>query len=513
MNCFEAELPLDICEARSLEVLSMNGLRASAGCAKSARFPFSGVLMFNIIGGTLPDCVWLMPNLVVLHMVGNGLKGDMISEIPRSSKIQDLSLSHNRLGGAIPRNVQNVNSVDLSHNQISQMYVDSEELILHDYLDLEINRLSGRLPVWKLRNVSELNVLRGNMFSCETIPANDEFENDYICGSSDLDESLIVFGSSLVAAGCLFLGMTMLVCLIADDNFLRGSESDSIRRRSQSAAMKAVWSLAAEVHQLRLYMNRNAWEVQLEKQIKNLQPIAALCKMFKTISLLFVHSFGVLMLCCLPIYVIRGLDYGEDVVYSTHTDTYTWFWTFAYMRGAVPATLIMSTWSITLGFYFYHIMIRPLLKLELDKKSSSNVGGVSIDDISCSKIHSDSISRTITPESGEVVLSWWTILSLLVNAAVSVVVNVMYILATQQPLSTEVQFFIQLSLALFRVIYSYTVFPFMTRSIVDPIANIRYRGRLLMVSNLIIPFMVTGFASPSCFQVGNNCSITIDFTL
>jgi hypothetical protein len=49
--------------------------------------------------------------------------------------------------------------------------------------------------------------------------------------------------------------------------------------------------------------------------------------------------------------------------------------------------------------------------------------------------------------------------------------------------------------------YAYGMFPLLSGPILDPIANISYRLRLLTVNNLVIPCLVTAFRSPACFQV------------
>ena len=35
-----------------------------------------------------------------------------------------------------------------------------------------------------------LSILQGNLFSCNSIPQNDEFSRDYVCGSQNLNDSL-----------------------------------------------------------------------------------------------------------------------------------------------------------------------------------------------------------------------------------------------------------------------------------------------------------------------------------
>ena len=63
-------------------------------------------------------------------------------------------------------------------------------------LDLSINRLLGRLPA--LLNGSNVNVLQGNLFGCDELPASDPDRSDYVCGFSDFNLSatfaITVFG-------------------------------------------------------------------------------------------------------------------------------------------------------------------------------------------------------------------------------------------------------------------------------------------------------------------------------
>ena len=79
MNCFDEKLPLALCSAWQVEVLSLNGLRAAEGCADRVVVPLLGVGLFNTIGGTVPSCVWALRNLSVLHLTGNGLSGQLVN--------------------------------------------------------------------------------------------------------------------------------------------------------------------------------------------------------------------------------------------------------------------------------------------------------------------------------------------------------------------------------------------------------------------------------------------------
>jgi hypothetical protein len=327
-----------MCRAASIEVLSLNGLGAAGGCKNTVQFPFTGVSLFNTIGGTLPGCVWHLPNLTTLHLTGNGLTGDLISRLPSHSRLADLSLSHNKFSGTIPLHIQKVRAVDLSRNQFSGRYEDYEELWTTTSVNVEINRLSGQLPMSKLENVSDLNMLRGNMFSCDTIPSNDDYVDDYVCGSEDLNEALKVFAAALSFASLI----AVAVCLSAS-----------------TARWPTSFQSCPQRHLTRLYMYMTCHDQQHSAD-ESLQAIAALCDKFKKTAWLFLQLLFVMMAIGAPIYIMRGRD-GDNTL-STHTNTYSWFWTLAYLRGVVPSSSILIAWVVTLTFSFYCIILVPLIK-------------------------------------------------------------------------------------------------------------------------------------------------------
>ena len=154
VNCFEKELPMSICSAEQVDVLSLNGLRAAEGCKNRVVFPLSDVGLFNTVGGTVPSCVWSLRNLSVLHLTGNGLSGELIDSLPKNSQMTDLSLSHNQLSGTIPLDILSIANLDLSHNQLDGEYVARMRSLSDSNISLEINRLSGQLPVSSLELVS-----------------------------------------------------------------------------------------------------------------------------------------------------------------------------------------------------------------------------------------------------------------------------------------------------------------------------------------------------------------------
>lgn len=463
VNCFHAELPTAMCEASTVEVLSLNGLGTAEGCPNAIKVPFTGVSLFNDIGGTLPECVWHLRNLTTLHVAGNGLTGTVISRLPDHSSLVDLSLSHNQFSGSIPLGVQLVEKVDLSYNQFSGKYEEyTGGTWKSNFIDVEINRLSGQLPVARLENVSSLYILKGNMFSCDSIPSGDKLSSEYTCGSDDLNESLYVFCSSVVVISCVALA----VCVASIS--------------SNGGSKRSLWH-SARKHFCRFSgVTTNVTDVE-----------SPLCDKFSRIKWLFLQLLVVMLVTASPVYIVRDRD-----DYSTHSETYSWFWTLAYLRGVLPSCLILMSWAVAIAVCFYRIfLVHWVTESPVPEKGFLAVSDNQKDSGAKSN---QAVKSDLT---GSAKGRAWLIAMFAVNGAVAITVNTLYIYSTNQPLSDFALFGIQLSLAVFRVAYSYFVIPLLSRSVTSTVDNIAFRLRLLTVTNLVVPCITTAFASPSCFQV------------
>ena len=75
-NCFSGSLPEELCLAQTMQVLSLNGLGAAKGCKDAIKSTFSDdVVLYNTLKGSLPECVWHLPELLILHLTGNNSCG------------------------------------------------------------------------------------------------------------------------------------------------------------------------------------------------------------------------------------------------------------------------------------------------------------------------------------------------------------------------------------------------------------------------------------------------------
>jgi Leucine-rich repeat (LRR) protein len=485
-NCFTQQLSSALCRAERIEVLSMNGLGAAEECGGRTIVPLSGVALFNTIGGTIPSCVWALQNLTVLHLTGNGLTGELVSTLPAYTQLTDVSLSHNQLSGTLPLDIMKVTRrLDLSRNQFGGEYPDhTQSNVEYENINLEINRLSGQLPILGLELLlnSSLSVLRGNVFSCSTIPSNDDYTQDYVCGSRNLNYAMIGFVS---AVAVVLLG----VIAIQWGRMPTTSATPKPIRVVSTLRLKCMllWTYFT------CSQNLNMWH-RSDVFAPAVRNILELSRSFIGVMRYAVQLATIVLVGSSVFYFVKALDSSRD--YTTHSHTYSWFWTMAYMRGVVPAALLLAVWVGVITVSFYCVVARPWRRWhDID------------DNDSCTEVgdYGSTHEKTEVARPAEVSTSGWYIarigLVIVLNICSIAIVNAVYIYSTQQALSASVHLFLQLSMSIFRLLYSSMLCPILSQPVDNVAANIRFRFMLLMMNNLLLPCLVTAFTSDACFQV------------
>ena len=92
-------------------------LRSGRDCGDLFRLPFGSNSVSNTMEGSIPDCIFQLPELQVsgvifvfidlltvvqtLNAAGNGFEGNIITALPLKSWLRNLTLAHNRLIGKI----------------------------------------------------------------------------------------------------------------------------------------------------------------------------------------------------------------------------------------------------------------------------------------------------------------------------------------------------------------------------------------------------------------------------
>lgn len=163
-NCFHGSLPLTICDATALISLNLDGLTSGPQCRK---YVFRSYIGRSIQGSsTIPSCLFQLPKLHVLHLVGNGYNGELPVGISISNSLEIVNLAFNSFEGSLPAAFQSYpfQSFDISYNQISGTCQDlSMNLISSNNptkLNLQVNRLSGELSD-SFHYAPDINVVTG----------------------------------------------------------------------------------------------------------------------------------------------------------------------------------------------------------------------------------------------------------------------------------------------------------------------------------------------------------------
>ncbi|RYH07889.1 hypothetical protein EON65_41355, partial [archaeon] len=357
-NCFHGNLPDGICRASiKLSKVSLDGLAASNLCSQQLFDPFD---WFNsrfggLMQGTIPNCLWSLPALQVVHLSGNGFYGKLpefgdctslvneneLSYCGISSSIKDVVLTHNRLTGTIPNVFQlfPFENLDLSYNKLegsiermtnlSFAYTrNSTGATLH----LSNNRLTGWVPK-QYQDAYGVEILTGNLFSCGSgddkfahrveLVKHDPGNQNAICGSEELDGAMISFSLLLATVGCVLATMI----------FFRFYKDRSIR--ATKYMYKVLLYVPLYLRKLPSYSNDSY------SQYSNVYRLFSILTLIRQLSWLV---FGFAILVCLPVYLIfYGMDNGS---YSTHANQYTWISSAVFLTGQPPAVGLLFVWSM-----------------------------------------------------------------------------------------------------------------------------------------------------------------------
>jgi Leucine-rich repeat (LRR) protein len=256
-NCFRGSIPSSICQATSLISIVLDGLSSSSKYIYSRFSPlfFSLYITYslsiygrckrasNLYGGekerfmtgSIPSCLWSLPNLVTLHIAGNGLSGRLPESGASISKsLLHINMQFNQISGTISEEINNISfaEFDFSHNKITgtisgeRAPVNLTSVVVANTTSssrsasledtryyLSVNRLSGTLSDRVgISAFDSLSILNGNLFACnvpDKISSDVEYDT-YACGSEDLDRSIASWGAGIL----LFCAVVLSIALI-----------------------------------------------------------------------------------------------------------------------------------------------------------------------------------------------------------------------------------------------------------------------------------------------------------
>jgi hypothetical protein len=214
-NCFHGTLPAAVCNATQLSALVLDGLSSADSCLQ---YILPGLLdsytLSQAVHGSIPTCVYTLPQLRTLHLSGNAFTGSLPAD-QMAPALSDLSLSHNVLTGTIPADVLQRTwlQLDVSYNRLDGTLPSGaldpglEQGAIVGPLYVRSNRLSGAIP-GSLKERQNVSVLGTNLFSCNLdgsdLPQHDSDTSSYQCGSAAFDVPyyiwLVLCGAVLAVA-------------------------------------------------------------------------------------------------------------------------------------------------------------------------------------------------------------------------------------------------------------------------------------------------------------------------
>jgi Leucine-rich repeat (LRR) protein len=480
LNCFSGELPPSICSARNCTVLSMDGLGAAFGCKNSYRLPLTGVHLFNTLQGSFPNCVLTLPQLIVLHLTGNGLTGSLSDSSLLPASVRNMSLAHNAMSGTIPDSIQAhaFDALDLSYNKFTGEYNNVSFFNQNSSIVLQVNRLSGSFPK-STRDTPVLDVINGNIFGCSS---SDEYNGDknsdeYNCGSRTLDLALIAYVSIVgVFCGCCLL-------VKAKIGKFRGTSS-------------RFYNLISNVTLYQRFLN--SVPSQMLSMYPMLTSILALNHDISSVINIFLLVLVVNLCLGVPILAMKLVDES----YVTHIHQYRYLFSGAFTTGIAPAFWFVGM-SICLCVMFCVLRVCYLPKMPVSRptaptakvKMSHNVAGNE-----CRTAQADSVVTFEANFYNIVLKKVKVLLPFVLSCCLVSAINGVYVYSTLQPLTPFQHSMIEISVALFSAIFNKMSLPVLLRPIADRGNQIRSGFFLVIFNNVVAPIMATALTSSKCFK-------------
>jgi hypothetical protein len=340
-----------------------------------------------------------------------------------------------------------------------------------------VNRLSGRFPKSFGHVVlTELNALRGNLFGCGSIPDEDEFSDEYTCGSEDLDISLYLLLAILLAVILSFLAIR-----------------EAYRRKLvHSVRISAVLSIFKEVTTYTSYLDNST--IGSTKPQLAVVKIYAFGKEIRMVTKLFAISLCLNFISCIPLYGLKISQYGVDhSTYTTHSYQYRWLFSLTYLRGIVSLILLLCMWVVAVcSLRLLTARDGPARRLfpwlQKHDEQRVSVGNMEID------VEGEHIER--------MKLSVPKFLAIMLfNASIVGGVNGLYIHFLSQSLSVSVLIGLQLSMAVFKMGWNKGALPVLAKPMQGVEQMVQAELFLKICNDIILPCIATALTSPVCFQV------------
>jgi Leucine-rich repeat (LRR) protein len=520
-TCFSGSLPSAICGCTNLKVLLMDGVTSGPSCQRKFRADVVAgsdayVSTQGPLAGGIPSCIWSgLPLLTSLHLSSNGLTGT-IGPIPDSSNLSSIVLSYNQLSGTIPVELLSLpfTTLELSNNRFKGT-VDGDLVFSDAVVYLQNNRLSGYLPI-SFSNASQVSIVEGNLINCDKEhpkPAADAHASETACGSSPLNDALVVWA---VVAVALMMATGVLLLYSRQAPVLERTTLPRIVAANVQLTMKTLQLLAKkfDASSPERYLK---WTVLSMRDIIRLDSASPGLPMYLT-TLEYVFTFQVIqvgvisLMLCIPLYLY--LKFADGNEYSSHTYQYQWLVSATFLTGVPPAVFVLLLWTIS-WLVFVHVM-----------RFQHAVGCCVLASAYQNSIHAKSVdlssqSNDDSPSDRSSRLGYWRYIGcvsfLLVHFIVMACVNAAYLyIILSGNFSVTVMSVSQVAVSIVKVLWDSYVIPFgvgllqcllgefesanSETTVRTPVlAYVILKLCCSLLTAMVIPFIVSLFVNSLCF--------------
>jgi Leucine-rich repeat (LRR) protein len=509
-NCFHGTLPDEMCDAKELSTLAMDGLRTASSCRQYMMPSVSSAYRLSSrFHGTFPGCLLQLRKLNTLHLSGNGLTGTLPNNLNISDSLNDLSLSHNILSGRIPETIQRRlwYSLDLSYNQFSYemngdffserrnftfslhrdgLAINTTVDAQHTSLYLQNNRLSGPIPD-AVRDIKNISILAGNLFAClydkSDLPRHDQRGNTYECGSNSFNIPYFIW-----------LSIASAIVLAVAVGYAYRHEVDKFFSVTVTMVQFREWLMMTDVS-----ANRS---VKLQMQLRNICHVWLVGDVICKVSVICA-IFAVIIL--LPFYGTITLAHG------THLHEYAFTVSMIFTKGHLAfglALALLCLLMICMVYGFVYFVKRfDLKRLELLEDKKDHIVLIS------------NVEQQVVANGRDIVLqeaSQFERISVcvaffLISGTVVLGVNVAFVYVALYQ-STVLLILAQMMLSVFKVIWNLLCAPYLIRWTSNYLSSEATAHRrasrtgffslqlfVSLFNNIAIPCLVVGAIDPNCF--------------
>jgi hypothetical protein len=326
-NCFTGTLPEAICSATGLETMFSSCLSCSHHCVTRLT-KRSSYILNNPVHGTVPSCIFSMPQLSGIFFYQNYFSGALPADLQLGPHVSDVGLSYNLLTGSIPVGLLPAPNRSVYLDVTGNRLVGAVPRLLEGHYEqydsevyIDYNRLSGPVSAGDWPPGVDVGVLTGNIFGCNNgdrsrLPRNDPAFKNYACGSDNFNKPILAWAS--ITAFLMWLIWCVWYCRDRLNDYL------SIDQLFEHVAL---WRAVVTGKHVKLNLPSLVRVREVAFVLNNVAVVVAMWAV-----------------CVLgPVYA------GLTVKYGTYEHQYAWTLSAVLLSGKIPFAVISAAFLLSIG--------------------------------------------------------------------------------------------------------------------------------------------------------------------